>query len=120
MWGIAITGVKLFNGLSAAGLDPFYPIAYGSVTDPSGEVKRVDQCLSHPGNNGIFHYHLASPCIANSGHLGTATSSGAGVRFTGDAKATILSEFSEHMPFRSALGISKDGRPIYTPLHSGG
>jgi len=60
-WGIAVTGVQLFNGLSADGTDPFYPSPWGSVTDTTAE--KVDGCMAHPQAAGIFHYHIASPCI---------------------------------------------------------
>ena len=33
-WGVAVTGVMLFNGISGEGVDPFYPAKYGRVTDP--------------------------------------------------------------------------------------
>jgi hypothetical protein len=47
-WGVAISGVAIFNGISGEGVDPFYPSRYGSVTDPSAVVERVDSCLAHP------------------------------------------------------------------------
>jgi hypothetical protein len=47
-WGIATTGVLMFNAVSGEGVDPFYPAAYGSVTDPSAVVEKVDKCLAHP------------------------------------------------------------------------
>lgn len=32
-WGIATSGVQIFNAISAMGVDPFYPAKYGTVTD---------------------------------------------------------------------------------------
>ena len=62
-WGIAVSGVQIFTAISGEGVDPFYPAAYGKVTNPDEVVERVDQCLAHPMAAGIFHYHIPSPCI---------------------------------------------------------
>lgn len=64
-WGIAITGVMLFNAISGEGVDPFYPAVYGKVKDPSSVVERVDVCLAHPQVHGLFHYHTPSTCIGD-------------------------------------------------------
>ena len=40
-WGVAKTGVLMFNGLSIEDEDPFYP-------PPGGEEEKVDMCLAHP------------------------------------------------------------------------
>jgi hypothetical protein len=36
-----------------------------------------------------------------------------------DVKDTITSAYKAK-PYRSTLGIAKDGRPVYTPFHSNG
>ena len=41
-WGVATSGVMMFNGIAGSGVDPFYPAAYGRVTDPSSAVENVD------------------------------------------------------------------------------
>ena len=35
-------------------------------------------------------------------------------------KAIIRENYKESMRYRSTFGLSKDGRPIYTPLHGNG
>lgn len=47
-WGVSKTGIIMFNGISAEGVDPFYPAAYGRVTNPDSVKERVDMCLAHP------------------------------------------------------------------------
>lgn len=47
-WGIAKSGVMIFNGISGEGVDPFYPSIYGSVTDLNKAQEKVDRCLAHP------------------------------------------------------------------------
>lgn len=47
-WGVSTSGVLLFNGISADGVDPFYPAKYGHVTNPAAATERVDWCLAHP------------------------------------------------------------------------
>lgn len=62
-WGVATSGVMIFNGISGEGGDPFYPARYGRVTVPANAVEAVDACLSHPQRQGEMHYHTASPCV---------------------------------------------------------
>lgn len=46
-WGISVTGVLIFNGLSGDQVDPFYPpTQYNGVRRP--KVEKVDKCLAHP------------------------------------------------------------------------
>ena len=47
-------------------VDPFYPSVYGSVTNATDAIEKVDWCLAHPEDHGTYHYHIASPCLANS------------------------------------------------------
>jgi hypothetical protein len=48
----------MFNGLSAEIVDPFYPAVYGKCTDASKCVELLDNCLIHPQNTGVMHYHM--------------------------------------------------------------
>lgn len=116
-WGVSTTGVLIMNGISAEGVDPFYPAQYGTVTDPDSVVEKVDWCLAHPQNQGIFHYHIASPCQGNNNFL-SEDSSRTG-QMTADVIALSQKGYS-NLQYRSVYGISKDGRPIYTPYHTGG
>jgi hypothetical protein len=47
-WGVAVSGVMIFNAISGEGVDPFYPAKYGRITDPSAVVEKVDACMAHP------------------------------------------------------------------------
>ena len=66
-WGVATSGIMMFNGISGEGGDPFYPNVYGKVTEDNiaNAVEKTDGCLGHPQVQGIYHYHSASPCIAD-------------------------------------------------------
>jgi len=63
----------------------------------------------------VFHYHTASSCIGDPDYY----TKNPGPLREGDVKDTITAGFKV-TPYRSTLGIAKDGRPVYTPLHSGG
>lgn len=63
-WGVSVSGVSLYNGVSLFQVDPFYPTVYGSCEVASDCVERLDECLGHPAA-GHFHYHSASPCIGD-------------------------------------------------------
>lgn len=116
-WGVATSGILIYNGLSGEIVDPFYPAVYGQCTDGNC-YERVDACLAHPQNTGEFHYHMQGTCAADSTYDETkAAASGAGI---GWASKDILDDAREAWkvkPYRSAFGISKDGRPIYGPYH---
>lgn len=45
--GVAITGVPIGSAISVNGTDPFYPIEYGTVTEPDLAVETVDWCLAN-------------------------------------------------------------------------
>jgi len=64
-WGVATTGVQIYNGLSVEIVDPFFPSKYADVRFPEDNVENVDQCLCHPQGAGTLHYHIASPCIVD-------------------------------------------------------
>lgn len=72
--GIALSGVPLSNGLTTSGVDPLYPIAYGSVSNATAAKESVDKCMGHVLSNGVYHYHLAPTCIGNP-LIGTNSSS---------------------------------------------
>jgi hypothetical protein len=44
-WGIARTGVQMYNGISADGIDPFFPVLYNGLK--SFPQYKVDMCLGH-------------------------------------------------------------------------
>ena len=114
-WGISTTGLLMFSSASAEGVDPFYPSIYGDVTDPDSVVEAVDGCLSHPQAAGIMHYHSASTCVADKDSYENQ-----GPPFTADVVDSITEAFETNLSYRSVFGLAKDGRPVYTPLHSGG
>ena len=45
-WGVAVSGVMIFNGISGEGVDPFYPVVYGSNSNV--EAEKLDRCMAHP------------------------------------------------------------------------
>lgn len=100
----------MFNGLSLEIVDPFYPAVYGGCEVASECVESLDECLGHPAN-GHHHYHSMSPCIVD----------------PSITPSNLRTDAIEHMqagwesvPDRGILGLTKDGRPLYTPYHSGG
>ena len=55
----------MFNGISDSGVDPFYPAAFGTVTNPDDAIENIDYCMAHLETTGILHYHVASTCVAD-------------------------------------------------------
>lgn len=113
-WGVATSGVLLFTGISAEGVDPFYPAVYGSVTNPDAVKEKVDWCLAHPQVTGIFHYHSASPCLANATEWEDR-----GPPMRQDIKDLMQVAWKE-VSWDTPAGISKDGRPILGPYKEDG
>jgi hypothetical protein len=102
-----------FSSLSAEKVDPFYPVYYDGNTNLDAE--KVDKCMMHPQAAGLLHYHSASTCIADPNYITTAPN-GANT----EIMATTKSVFADKLPYRTAMGISKDGRPVYTPQYDNG
>ena len=77
-WGLATSGIMIFNGMSGEGADPFYPASYEGnfLMFPSDAVEMSDWCLAHPQREGHFHYHSASPCHARAGYIHEAGHTG--------------------------------------------
>ena len=111
-FGFAISGVTFFSSLSIEKVDPFFPVYYDGNTNLQPE--RVDKCLMHPQAAGILHYHSASTCIADPDYI-IDTPGG-----RTDVLEVIRTVYGDDLPYRSVLGISKDGRPIYSPLYDNG
>jgi len=44
MWGVATTGVMIFNGISGEGVDAFYPAKYGKVIFADFAEEMTDSC----------------------------------------------------------------------------
>jgi len=77
-WGVSVTGVSLYNAISPELSDPYYPTSwslsseYAEEESPEFEeeeidipVEYLDSCFGH-SLDGLFHYHLPSPCIPDS------------------------------------------------------
>ena len=47
VWGIAVSGVQIFNGINAEGVDPFYPPKTWNGENTANPEK-VDTCQAHP------------------------------------------------------------------------
>ena len=117
-WGIAVTGVQIYNAIGGEGTDPFYPAKYGKVkfADDGEGVEKVDQCLAHPMQLGIFHYHTPSPCVANREHYESMLGWG----YKGDIVERLEEAYStaNGWGYRTPIGISKDGRPMYSMFYN--
>ena len=62
---------------------------------------------------GMFHYHLASTCRGDESYAEKWGQK--------DQEVLALVETAyRNLRYRSVYGISKDGRPIYTPYHGNG
>jgi len=61
--GININGVMFFDSSSAENHDPYYPAQWSEST--SNDPDTVDACIGHPDGDGLYHYHIMSPCLFN-------------------------------------------------------
>ena len=59
--GVALNGVLILGSSSKDSVDPFYPKTWSGSSMAMAEL--VDACLGHPQIDGIYHYHILSPCI---------------------------------------------------------
>ena len=115
MWGVTTSGAVFTTALTEYNVDPLYPSPYGKgVKDGSIYKKEVDWCLSDTNLARMYHYKTPSICLANSTNWDIKD-----LPQTGDVKSLIRKVWQE-VPFRTAIGISKDGRPILSPYKEGG
>lgn len=117
-WGVSTSGILIYNGLSAELVDPFYPSVYGDCL-LGNCYERLDNCLAHPQNTGEFHYHMQSTCQGDSqwdDNKMSANGGGIGMHDSGDVIESAKDAW-DVKPYRSAMGIAKDGRPIYGPYY---
>ena len=126
-------------------MDPYFPLyfvfpEFGGVYFPDKVAKVnniTDQCFSRPHEHGLYHYHLASPCItADSPLILTDDDKYEDVDGNSIVNPTqeeldryktetfegrdVLADFkkaSKKERFRKAIGLAKDGRPIYGPYY---
>ena len=103
-WGVAVSGVMIYNGISGEGQDPFYPA--------EGESEKIDSCLSHPAPIGnTLHYHGAGTCVGDEDWELVSSAV--------DIKESMQESWLVR-PYREVFGLSFDGRPIYSPYYSNG
>lgn len=114
--GITITGINMFNALSADDVDPYYPAIYGKVTNITAATEHVDKCLGHPNPMGLtYHYHIPSPCMWDKNiDLAPCTKEN-----DCDPKTNMLESFADKKE-RTVIGIARDGRVVYGPYDDDG
>lgn len=109
--GIAVDGLHIFNVNSANQVDPFYPTG-------SFAAEGADQCLSHPGGGGEFHYHSGSGCMLNPPQ-GNVSNCSPQINCLNNVGPYSVSMFSSYRTL-TVIGIAKDGHVIYGPYLSSG
>merc|ERR1712070_1352461 len=109
-WGVAVSGALMYNSVTDGMHDAVYPRGYGGQHNVVSE--HVDACLMHTSHHGELHYHTASSCIADPSMNPKATHD--------QDTLHMMKKASSMQPHREVYGLSKDGRPIYMPFHSGG
>jgi hypothetical protein len=117
--GVSLSGVTLLNGNSADKVDPFYPKAYGTVTNTVPE--NVDICVGHPSFTAVYHYHIMPTCHSGSQYITQAAPCGGPNAATcgNRLKDFALDSWSQNKTLTVA-GIAKDGRVIYGPYWGDG
>jgi len=117
--GVAISGGFFFNALSLNEVDPFYPAVYGTVTNITSAVEKIDTCLMHPAGPWL-HYHMLSPCIGTPSMGDTLTLCDANAACKKDMVSYVLTGFDSATDRNKVLGIARDGHIIYGPYDSNG
>jgi hypothetical protein len=114
---VALNGVPIFASSSAENVDPFYPNDWsgaGTITTES-----VDACLGHPQGNGIYHYHMLSPCILNSADVETTKSCSAVSACSSDVRTYTLDLLADYQD-EYILGVARDGHLLMNPYNKRG
>ena len=111
--GVSITGAVYWNGIGPGDIDPVYPTSYKNFSDPESLLEHVDDNLIHPQEQGMFHYHTATPAIAKT----PVEKADPVSEFHGDTVTEIMKYFSTSAYARKNLpiGMAKDGHVIWGP-----
>lgn len=57
----------IYSPGSPNNVDPFFPQAYGSITNANNAKEATDSCLGYPSSTGAYRYSAYAPCVANNG-----------------------------------------------------
>mmetsp|Transcript_107713 Transcript_107713/g.246699 ORF Transcript_107713/g.246699 Transcript_107713/m.246699 type:complete len:402 (+) Transcript_107713:502-1707(+) len=117
--GVATTGTVILNQNSVEDVDPFYPSTWSEVPSYNDAPEKIDKCLGHPQAEGMYHYHMISPCMLDltartGGNLPCNSQQGCA-----DIKAHAMAGFTAS-DGRVVVGVAKDGNIIYGPYDDDG
>jgi hypothetical protein len=119
--GIMLNGVIIFPAADANNVDPYYPEDWSGYNSSNGAwMPTVDACIGHSDGDGIYHYHIMSPCLFNID--ADYTDEICNSNFTecyDDIAAWALQGYSDYKTL-TVIGISKDGHPFFGPYDSDG
>lgn len=124
--GVALTGVSILGPVSANDVDPLYPAVYGDVTADNIDdaYEMFDTCLAHPNVNGVFHYHVMSPCVPDSSVADNVGACATDDTCSADALAYAVDYFTDidgdDWSTLHPFGIAKDGHIIWGPYNEDG
>ena len=113
MFGVALTGAPFLNAITDKYVDPIRPDRFRAVYRPSSEEAIVDSCLGTVVEEYRMYGHFTiSNCVFN------------GIDYARSKKDTngfvansITNLWSSYAPYRTAVGIAKDGRLIWSPYY---
>lgn len=115
VWGVSTSGAVFTTAVSEDSVDPFYPAPYGYyVRDATLLKKNVDWCLSSANLNKVYHYKVPGTCLVNPQEYEVLD-----LPQTGNI-TDLIKEAWLDTPFRTTIGIAKDGRPILSPYRNNG
>jgi hypothetical protein len=106
----------MLNGVSLNLVDPIFPAAYGSVTNPSSAKESFDSCLGHPTPDGIYHYHALPPCFVDSSFGSTPKSCNSISTCSSNAVTYAQGAYSQ-LKSLTPIGLAKDGHIIWGPYN---
>ena len=114
IWGVSITGVPFQSSIDFYSEDNVYPRRdWDDQTDGSSVYHLYDDCMGQVHNaTGMYFYNTPSNCIADS------SVTWSGKYNNSDINETIRAAWARKD--RTPIGISKDGRVIYSPTYSAG
>ena len=115
--GVALNGVVILGSSSMEKVDPFYPKTWSGSSQANTEL--VDACLGHPQPQGIYHYHILSPCIKSTTGILTTKACGMMQNCISDIKSYALNSYTSYQN-ETLLGVAKDGHMIMGPYDSTG
>ncbi len=107
----------MFDSASGDKVDPYFPAVWSGGTKTTAET--VDGCIGHPDGEGLYHYHVISPCLFNTDWEYATDICSQITDCADDLASFVMTGYTDYTD-KTVIGVSKDGHPVFGPFTTDG